>query len=101
DRRSGKVETAEHIDLDLAQPGPDTPLAAEGALVWNGQKASLKLTIDTSGAKPKLNGQISLDQLDLSSKPAKPVNGWGEEPIDRSALKLADAELAGALGGRP
>ncbi len=98
DRRSGKTETAEAIDLDLAQPVPDAPVAIEGALVWNGQKASLKLTLDTSGAKPVLGGQLGLDRLDLSSKPAKPVSGWSDEPIDLSALKLADADLALSLG---
>ncbi len=65
-------------------------------------KAVGQLTVDASGPRPALRGQLAFDRLDLSpylpagssgGKAAPSDHGWSDRPIDVSALKAADLDV--------
>ncbi len=111
---------------DLAIEGPKISL--KGAqLSFDAIKGTGDLAFVSGGARPSLSGQLTVAQLDLnpylpeeaakpaqggaapapaSNKSAAPApaakaetSGWSDDPIDASALKSADVDLALAADG--
>lgn len=86
---------------------------SDAAIALDAIKANGNLSIDASGARPYLKGQLAVDRLDLNpylaseaktppsaAAPTAPAAASGEEPIDLTPLRGADADFnlsAGAL----
>ncbi|HEX5005513.1 MAG TPA: AsmA family protein, partial [Hyphomonadaceae bacterium] len=60
------------------------------------------------GAKPRLTGALTTGDIDVTpyltasgapTEPEERTRGWGAEPIDRTPLRLADANLSLKTGG--
>jgi AsmA protein len=95
--------------LDLQGP----KVAFTGARLSLDQiKGSGDLVVDAAAAKPRIQAKLALEKLDVNpylgaeakggaaaGGSAQPAAGWSEEPIDLSALKLADADVDLAVGG--
>ena len=85
------------------------------ALALDALKITGAVAVDAGGAKPQIKGSLDLGAVDLNpylapanagngnvstAPPAAPTTagtGWSEAPIDASALKLVDANLALSL----
>jgi AsmA protein len=118
--------------LDMPGTGPG-PFELKGAIDVAGPKARFsdatlrldgihaqgQLSLDTSGPRPAVAGQLTVDRLDLNpylpppEEPAalpgssavptpdagQPGGGWSTRPIDLSPLQGADADLSLSTGG--
>ena len=86
DAASGAAYTAEDINMDVNLPSLDSPLTADGGLVWNGKKVSLNL-----GADPLL--AVPLPRLDV---------GVGRRDVARQGQHQGEGVLGGRqqIGGR-
>ena len=107
--------------LANVQPNTMGKLSVKGKLALNGKKidfndakiavdainASGALSVDATPAKPFIKGNLDVDKLDVNpylgpEQPAKPgdakAQDWSNDPIDVSALKTFDADLAASAG---
>ncbi len=113
--------------LANVQPNTMGKLAIKGKLALNGKKvdftdakiaidainATGALSVDANAAKPVIKGNLDVDKLDVNpylgpeqpAKPAQPAaagkpggQDWSDDPIDVSALKTFDADLAASAG---
>lgn len=77
-------------------------------------KATGGVSVDTGGARPRIDGKLDVDKLDLNAylppEGAQPAAGgqpaakaapagWSDDPIDLSGLKAADANFDLSVGG--
>jgi len=93
----------------LAIAGPKMQFT-QAAIALDAIKGKGEFMADTSGAKPYARAQLDLEKLDLNpylppdkpagqsgqaqaSQPRQPA-GWSEEPIETTALRAANADLA-------
>lgn len=123
-------ELAAWAGSPLPEGGGLEPLAIRGTLAAEGQKVSFtdaeieldeikskgELAVDTSGARPSLQGRLDVEMLDVNPYLPEPQEGtasapagsggggtaqagWSQEPIDLSGLKAADADFTLTVGG--
>jgi len=59
----------------------------------DGIKATGALTLDATGARPRLGGALHASALDLNPYLPPPTPGWSAETFDVAPLREADAEL--------
>ena len=81
----------------------DQVYAVKGAkIALDVMNATADLSVDTRGKVPALNGDVSLDHLDLAdymvAKTGASNPGWSSEPVSLAGLKLADADIGFAVG---
>lgn len=67
DARTGKTVEISAINMTVSLPDMDSPVAAEGSLIWNGQK--LTLTAKSGALRGLMAGQGTDVSLDLESAP--------------------------------
>lgn len=112
--------------LQNVQPNTMGKLSIKGKLALAGKKldfsdakivvdainATGALSVDANGAKPLIKGNLDVDKLDANpylgpeqpaqQQAAKPgdakAQDWSDDPIDVSALKTFDADLAASAG---
>ncbi|MGQ0677744.1 MAG: AsmA family protein [Rhodospirillales bacterium] len=111
--------------LQNVQPNTMGKLSIKGKLALNNKKADFTdakiavdainatgaLSVDANAAKPFIKGNLDVDKLDVNpylgpEQPAKPAaqagkpgaEDWSNDPIDVSALKTFDADLAASAG---
>jgi AsmA protein len=88
---------------------------------FDGMNATGKVSVNTSGARPMIKGDMAIDKIDANvymapakasgsgaassggtasgaSGSAKASSGWSNEPIDLSGLKAVDADIALSAG---
>ncbi len=88
DARSGAAYEVEDVNMDLSLASLDSPLKAEGGLVWNGKTVSLDLTADRPRAF--LEGGTSSLGLKIESDPVR-------LSYDGSLDKAQTIQMAAAL----
>jgi len=83
---------------------------ADAKIAIDAINATGALSVDQTAAKPVVKGKLDVDKLDLNpylgpEEPAKPApagqaggGDWSDAPIDLSALKTFDADLALSAG---
>ena len=69
DARSGAAYEVEDVNMDVSLASLDSPLAAEGGLVWNGKTVSLELAADRPRAL--LEGGTTSLGLKIESEPVR------------------------------
>lgn len=112
--------------LTNVQPNTMGKMSIKGKVALNGKKfdftdakiaidainATGALSVDATPAKPFIKGNLDVDKLDVNpylgpEQPAKPApqqagkpggQDWSDDPIDVSALKTFDADLAASAG---
>ncbi len=88
DARSGAAYEVEDVNMDVSLASLDSPLKAEGGLVWNGKTVSLDLTADRPRAF--LEGGTSSLGLKIESDPVR-------LSYDGSLDKAQTIQMAAAL----
>ena len=88
DARSGAAYEVEDVNMDVSLASLDSPLKAEGGLVWNGKTVSLDLTADRPRAL--LEGGTSSLGLKIESDPVR-------LSYDGSLDKAQTIQMAAAL----
>ena len=94
------------IKAKVAAAGGTVALT-EAALALDSVRATGDLTVATGGARPALKGRLDVGALDITpylppegaSAGAAASGDWSDAPIDASALKAADADLALTVAG--
>ena len=105
DARSGKRWTASAINMSLALPGLDSPMAASGSVAWNGQTVNLDLAVDRPAAFE--GGQPTPIKVKIASTPINFT--FAGSGVGAPTMKLnGDADLGipslrnlAAWAGRP
>lgn len=100
-RGLGRDEIALAGDLTLDEAG--SLRFDNGQLRLDGAEIALALAFLTDGARPKLQGTVQADSLDLSAltqsgDTGAAGGGWSSDPIDLTGLGALDADIALAIG---
>ena len=126
DAASGAAHAAEDINMDVSLPSLDSPLKAEGGLVWNGKKVSLNLDADRpraflEGGRSSLvlkidsqhvalsyDGNVGLGQqvkmgglVDLNVPSIRELAAWAGAPIEMAGEGLGPMSIKGELSATP
>ena len=126
DATSGAAHVAEDINMDVSLPSLDSPLTAEGGLVWNGKKVSLNLDADRpraflEGGRSSLvlkidsqhvalsyDGNVGLGQqvkmgglVDLNVPSIRELAAWAGAPIEMAGEGLGPMSIKGELSATP
>lgn len=85
---------------------------SKAQISFDGMNATGEMSVNTSGRRPSLKGQLALDKIDVNTYLGSPSSGsasasgssggssgsagagWSDEPIDMSGLKAIDADLS-------
>ena len=126
DAASGAAYTAEDINMDVNLPSLDSPLTADGGLVWNGKKVSLNLEankpralleggrtrlvlkIDSQHIALSYDGDVGLGQhmklgglVDLNVPSIRELAAWAGAPIEMAGDGLGPLSIKGELAATP
>lgn len=66
---------------------------ASGSFSLDGIKATGALTLDASGAKPGITGEVAAGMLDFNPYLGPSTPGWSSDTFDSAILREVDAEL--------
>jgi len=88
DARSGAAYEVSDINMALSLPDLDSPFAAEGSLVWNGE--ALKIDAETGALRGLLGGEATKVALGLESSP---VNLGYEGQVTLAGAPKADGRV--------
>ena len=105
DTRTGETQAVEAINATVSLPSLADPLKADGALVWNGEKISLKATVAAPGAF--LDGKQTALEADIESAPVKlafkGTASSGAEPVaaGTATLDVPSIRKLAAWAGSP
>ncbi|MGD1933272.1 MAG: AsmA family protein [Candidatus Phaeomarinobacter sp.] len=66
---------------------------SDAAMSLDGMNATGDLVVETAGARPKLSGALSVDQIDTNVYSGQGDAGWSTDKIDFSGLKAIDTDL--------
>ena len=126
DARSGAAYELEDVNMDVSLASLDSPLTAEGGLVWNGKTVSLVLTADRprallesgttslglkiDSAPLQLGYDGSLDKaetlrlaaaVDLEVPSIRALAAWAGTPIELEGDGLGPFSITGKLSATP
>ena len=88
DARTGKTVEISAINMTVSVPDMDSPVAADGSLVWNGQKLSLNAKSDA--LRGLMAGQVTSVSLGLESAP---VNLTYQGNVSNAAPARIDGDI--------
>ncbi len=72
---------------------PDRYAFSNAQISFDGTSGTGNMTVLTSGARPKITGALSVDQIDTNVYAGQGDTGWSTDTIDLSGLKAVDADL--------
>lgn len=72
---------------------PDRYAFSNAQISFDGTSGTGNMTVLTSGARPKITGALSVDQIDTNVYSGQGDTGWSTDTIDLSGLKAVDADL--------